>query len=279
MPPVDAILRDLRSLLANCRSVVVAYSGGVDSAVTLRAALDALPRESVLAITGRSPSVPAQEIADAARLAAEIGATHEFLETREFDDPRYLANPANRCYFCKTELYDRLQALAADRGFATVVNGVNADDQGDWRPGIQAGSERAVRSPLAELGLTKADVRRVAAALGLEIHDKPASPCLSSRVQYGETITPEKLARIDAAERILRNLGFRECRVRHHDQLARIEVPPAEIARLADDTVRTSVERAFRQLGYQYVTLDLRGFRSGSLNEVLLGNGLAGRVP
>lgn len=277
-PSLEAKLAAVRAVLGELRSVVVAYSGGVDSALMLRVAVETLGREAVLAVTGRSPSVPAAEVEAAAALAAEIGARHEFVDTGEFSDPNYLSNPTNRCYFCKTELYDLLTRVARARGLAAVVNGVNADDLGDYRPGLQAATEQNVRAPLAEAGISKPELRRIAAALGLSAADKPASPCLSSRVQYGEPITPEKLRRIDACERFLRELGFRECRVRHHETLARIEVPADQIARLAAPDVRSRVEARFRELGYQYVTLDLRGFRSGSMNEVLLGAGLRGRV-
>jgi uncharacterized protein len=260
--------------LGDLRSAVVAFSGGVDSAVALALAVRALGRERVLAVTARSPSVPGLELASVAALAEQIGAPHEFIDTEEFDDPSYLANPSNRCYFCKSELYGKLAPLARRRGFVAVINGVNADDLGDYRPGLQAADENGVRAPLAEAGVSKREVRLIAAELGLAIHDKPASPCLSSRVQYGEAITPEKLRRIDAAETLLRRLGFRELRVRHHDNLARIEVPPGEIARFADPELRARVEAELRALGYQYVTVDLRGFRSGSLNEALLGPAL-----
>lgn len=266
----DALLEKLRSF----ESVVVAFSGGVDSTFVLKAAVLALDPGRVLAITARSPSVPAAEIAGVAGLSAEIGVPHEMLDTREFDNPNYLANPSNRCYYCKTELYSKLVPIARMRGYRVIVNGVNADDLGDFRPGLQAAAEHEIRAPLAECGITKAELRTMAEALGLSVSDKPASPCLSSRVQYGEAITPEKLARIDAAETFLRSLGFRECRVRHHNDLARIELPVSELARLADGELRSSIDARFRELGYRYVTVDLRGFRSGSMNEVLLGAGL-----
>lgn len=268
-------LQDLQDRLGGLRSVVVAYSGGVDSALVLKVALDTLGRECVLAVTGRSASVSPGELAHAEKLAREIGAQHEWLDTREFEDPNYLANPSNRCYYCKTELYTQLSLVARRRGFSAVINGVNADDLGDYRPGLQAAGEHQVMAPLAEAGITKAEVRRLAAHLGISAHDKPASPCLSSRVQYGEAITPEKLARIDAAERLLRGLGFRECRVRHHDHLARIEVPVGELSRFLDAKLRERIECELRELGYKYVTLDLRGLRSGSMNDVLVGSRLA----
>jgi uncharacterized protein len=252
-------------------SVLVAFSGGVDSALLLQVAVRALGRERVLAVTGRSPSVPRADLEGVAALAAQLGASHEFYDTQEFADPNYVANPQNRCYFCKSELYSRLCELAAERGFAAVASGTNFDDLSDHRPGLQAAVEHRVVAPLVDVGITKAELRQIGAALGLAIHAKPASPCLSSRIPYGESVTPEKLARIDAAETYLRELGFGECRVRHHTDLARIELSPDELERLASAELRAAIDQHFRGLGFRYVTLDLRGFRSGSLNEVLLG--------
>lgn len=274
-PKTDALLARLRRL----DSALIAYSGGVDSALVARMARLVLGRDRVLAVTARSPSLPQAEHQAAADLAVQMDVAHEFIETSEFADERYLANPANRCFFCKSELYRRLAPLARQRGLAAVVNGVNADDLGDFRPGLTAAAQHAVVAPLAECGVTKAELRQMAAAVGLPIHDKPASPCLSSRVQYGERITPEKLRRIDAAEEFLRSLGFRVCRVRHHEDLARIEVPLADLDRVLEAQTRAAIDAKLRELGYRYVTVDLRGFRSGSLNEALLGRGFDAARP
>lgn len=258
-----------RAILGSLQRVAVAFSGGVDSTFVLKLAADTLGSQNVLALTGSSPSVAATELAEARRLAADIGVEQVVIETREFDDPNYLANPTNRCYFCKTELYDRADEILASRGLRALVNGTNADDLGDFRPGLSAAAEHSVRSPCAEAGLTKAEIRVFSAEMGLPTHDKPASPCLSSRVQYGEAITPDKLRMIERAEALLHELGFRECRVRHHDKLARIEVPADRIGELAAAPVRLWLEMGLREIGYQYVTLDLSGFRSGSMNEVI----------
>lgn len=267
-------LTDLRRRIAELESVVVAFSAGIDSTLLLRVAVGVLGAERVLAVTGRSPSIPRAELAAAAELARECGAPHTFLDTAEFDDPNYTANPNNRCYYCKQELFGRLRTLANERGYRTLVSGANADDRHDYRPGQDAAREQAVVAPLADANITKSDIRTLAAHFGLSIHDKPAAPCLSSRIPYGEPVTPEKLARIDAAETFLRSLGFTECRVRHHTQVARIEVPPAQLARFADAALCAQVDAHLRSLGFPYVALDLRGFRSGSLNEPLLGAGM-----
>lgn len=277
-PTLRTLEQRLRARLAGLGSVVVAYSGGVDSALVVALAVRALGPRRVLAATAQSPSVPRAELEAAAALAAMLGVEHVIVQTQEFDDPRYRANPSDRCYYCKHELYTRLRQLARERGLAAVVNGTNADDQGDYRPGLAAAAEQGVRSPLAECGVSKQQVRQLAAALGLPVADKPASPCLSSRIPYGEPVTLEKLRRIEAAEAYLRSLGFREVRVRHHERLARIEVPASQIGRLLEPALRAQVDEALRGLGFAYVTVDLRGLRSGSLNEVLLGEGLRAHV-
>ncbi len=265
----DTKLDSARRLLESLERVAVAFSGGVDSTFVLKLAVDTLGPDNVLAVTGRSASLATAELEDARRLAELLGAAHLVIDTQEFDNPNYLSNPTDRCYHCKTELYDRMAEALAPRGNWVIVNGANADDLGDWRPGLKAAGEHAVRAPCAEADLTKAEIRELSAEWGLPTHDKPASPCLSSRVPYGEPVTPEKLRMIERAEAVLRENGFRECRVRHHETLARIEVPVDRLAELAEPDLRTKIDAAFREIGYQHVTVDLRGFRSGSLNEVI----------
>ena len=266
---LDAKFASLQAIVRDLKRVVVAFSAGVDSTFLLKVAVDTLGPADVIAVTGKSDSLSQTEFDESIQLARSMGAEHVFIDTREFEDPNYLANPANRCYFCKTDLFKHLNVYAAERGFNAVLTGVNYDDQSDWRPGIQAGREQKVVAPLADAGLTKKDIRILSQRLGLPTHDKPASPCLSSRIQYGEQITPEKLRQIDESERFLRSLGFRECRVRHHGNLARIEVPADEIERLCQPETRLKVDAALRELGYSYVAIDARGFRSGSMNEVI----------
>jgi uncharacterized protein len=272
LSPQLVALRDrLLEICQSLESCVVAYSGGVDSAVVAKACHLALG-ERAIAVMGESDSVAAGEVASAVELAAQIGIACRVVRTAEFQKPEYVRNSPDRCYHCKTELYDRLTELAPSLGVAVVVSGTNADDLGDYRPGLTAAREHAVRSPLAEAGLTKADVRQLAAHWGLPVYDKPATPCLSSRVAYGEEVTPERLRMIDAAEQYLRSLGLGEVRVRYHrGDLARIEAPLAHVARLADPAVRAELAARLRAAGFRYVTLDLEGFRSGSQNAVLGG--------
>ncbi len=259
----------LLDLIRGLGSCAVAFSGGVDSTVVAKAAQLALG-EKALAVTGTSASLAAGELEEATSLAALIGIRHEVLATGEFTQSEYLANAPDRCYHCKTELYTQLDGVAERFGVNAVLNGANLDDRGDHRPGMIAASEHRVRSPLLECELTKDDVRQLAAHWGLPVWDKPASPCLSSRIAYGEAVTPERVAMIDQAEQFLRSLGLRELRVRYHKgDLARLEVPLDALPRLAEPNVRQQLVVELKRLGFKYVTIDLEGFRSGSLNQVL----------
>jgi uncharacterized protein len=265
---LDTRERRLQDLLASFDSLIVAFSGGVDSAYLAWAATQVLG-PAARCVTADSPSYPDRHRQLALRLAREFGLHHEIIHTAEMERPEYRANPTNRCYYCKQELYGTLSAVARDRGFAAIADGSNADDRGDYRPGRQAAREFGVRSPLDEAGLTKADIRELSRRAGLPTWDEPASACLSSRIPYQSEVTGEKLRMIEQAENALRDLGFRVCRVRHHDTLARVEVGRDELPRAVDPDISTAIVRALRDVGYQYVTLDLQGYRMGSLNEGL----------
>ena len=284
-------LERLRGLLKNFGSCLVAYSGGVDSVFLARVAHDVLGARALAAIAD-SPSLPRRELQEALDLAAQFGFPVRIIQTREFANASYTENPANRCYFCKHELFEELTPLARAENFAVIAYGENASDLGDFRPGAQAAAEFQVRAPLKEAGLTKAEIRELSAQLGLPTADKPQMACLSSRVPYGEPVTPAKLRMIEQAEYVLRDLGFRDVRVRHHELgpkskvqspksneapsqsstcLARIELAPAEIPALLANGRLATVAKALKKIGYAHVTLDLQGYRRGSANEVLGG--------
>lgn len=269
----DPQLLRLEARIRELGSVVVCYSGGVDSAFVLLVAHRVLGDQAV-GVTAVSPSLAPSEKDLAIRVAKEIGARHELVETHEIDNPSYAANPANRCYYCKTELYDVAEKWAKDHGFAAILNGTNTDDLGDYRPGLDAAKEARVISPLVDVGMNKADVRRHSKALGLGVWDKPASACLSSRLPYGTSVTRERLAQIGGLEEDLRALGFRQLRVRWHEKIARIEIAVEEMARAFDPAVRDRMVEAGKRHGFVYVTLDLQGYRTGSHNELLVGKGL-----
>jgi pyridinium-3,5-biscarboxylic acid mononucleotide sulfurtransferase len=263
-------LKHLNKIFSEMESVVVAYSGGIDSTFLLKVAYDCLGDKSIGA-TAVSPSVPKAEIEEAKILAGEIGVKHVLLESYEMEDSNYTANTENRCYFCKTNAYDEILKFAETENIQFVLDGTNADDIDDFRPGRKAAKEKGVRSPLQETGFSKADIRELAKELGLPNWDKPAAACLSSRIPYGTPVTEENLSQVEQAEIVLKNMGFEQLRVRHHDKVARIEVELADFERIINQ--RENVVQSLKSIGYKYITLDLSGFRSGSMNEVLQENG------
>jgi uncharacterized protein len=277
-PTLGAQRAALLETLRGYGRVAVAFSGGIDSTVVAQAAYDALG-EAAVAVTAVSESLAAGELEEAQELARRIGIRHRVIRTEEFADPNYLRNQPDRCYFCKSELYGRLAGMLGDLEVDVIASGANTDDRGDHRPGMRAAAERGVRHPLQECGLSKADVRALARAWGLPTWDKPATPCLSSRIAYGEEVTPERVRMIDQAEQWLRRRGLRILRVRYHPgDMARIEVPLDDLPRLVDLEVRGELIAAFRALGFKFVTLDLEGFRSGSLNDIIPVESLLGKV-
>jgi len=258
----------LREIFRTLGSVIVAYSGGVDSSYVAYVANAELGPNAVC-ITGQSASLPSYQQEEIKRVVDEFGFHHEIMQTEELENPSYSANNADRCYFCKDELYGKLETIAASRGIECIVDGSTTDDVHDFRPGRTAATQHAVRSPLIEVGMSKSEVRELSRRAGLPTWDKPASPCLSSRIAYGTAVTIDRLSKVDRGEEILREFGFKEFRVRHHDTLVRLEIAPAEMDRVLQKEVIEQLAARFRELGFKYVTLDLEGFRSGSMNEVL----------
>src|SRR5215472_10417617 len=268
---LDGKLESLRETFRAMRSVMVAFSGGVDSSFVLRVAHDTIG-ERMLALTTTSPTMPHDDRLNAIEIARALGVRHVMVESNELEIAGYARNPVNRCYLCKHNLFSVCEEKAVELGFDEIVDGLNLDDLHDYRPGMQAATEKRVRHPLVEAGMTKANIRELSHAMGLPTWDRPASPCLSSRFPYGTEITPEGLAKVAAGEKLLHSMGFAVARVRYHGDVARLELEQSAIARVFEPAIRDTVEREFSKIGFRFVAIDLKGFRSGSLNEGVIAN-------